>query len=232
MTFRCLIVDDEPLARDLLTQFIGQLPSLTLVASCPDALSGLTVLHTEPVDLLFTDIKMPQVSGIELIRSLSKPPKVILTTAFSDYALDGFEVGAVDYLVKPFSFARFLRAIDRALGRAQPAESTSQPVAAATFLFLKVDKKIVKVMLADVRYWQAYGNYVKVFLRDGRLLLATETMTHLETLLPADQFIRVHKSYIVTLSEVTEYQPTMVCLGTVSVPIGDRYRRQFLDAVG
>ena len=228
MTCRCLIVDDEPLARDLLAQFIGQLPSLSLVASCPDALAALRVLHAEPIDLLFADIKMPQLSGIEMIKTLLKPPKIILTTAFSDYALDGFEVGAVDYLVKPFSFTRFLRAVDRVLDQTQATELAQQPTSAVpAFLFVKVDKRIVKVRLSEVRYWQAFGNYVKVFLHDGRMLLATETMTHLETLLPADQFIRVHKSYIVALPHVTEYQGNRLCLNTTTIPIGDLYRKSF-----
>ena len=233
MNYRCLIVDDEPLARDLLSQFIGQLPSLSLVGSCADALAGMKVLHTKPVDILFTDIKMPQLSGIELIKSLTKPPRIVLTTAFSDYALDGFELGVIDYLVKPFSFTRFLRAVDRVLDRSLSADSVSPvSVPVSAFLFLKVDKKIVKVWLSDVLYGQAYGNYVKVYLRNGRMLPVTETMIQLEKLLPASQFVRIPKSYIVALADVTEYQTNTLYVGSVSIPIGDSYRRQFMEAIG
>jgi DNA-binding LytR/AlgR family response regulator len=236
MSYRCLIVDDEPLARDLLIQYVGQLPSLSLVDSCADALTGLRVLHTERVDILFTDIKMPQLTGIQLVKALNHPPKVILTTAFSDYALEGFEIGAVDYLVKPFSFERFLRAVDRALDRGQASSTETDTYvkfrpAAPTFLFLKVDKQVLKVILADVLYWQAYGNFVKVFMQNGRVLVATETLTHLMSLLPTDQFVRVHKSYIVAIAEITSYQATTLCMGSTAIPIGDLYRKQFLETV-
>lgn len=232
MSYRCLIVDDEPLARDLLVEFIGHLPSLSLVDSCADALAGLRVLHTQRIDLLFTDIKMPQLSGIQLVKALNRPPKIILTTAYSDYALDGFDIGAVDYLVKPFSFDRFLLAVDRALGPVSGAEALQRPAAASpTCLFLKVDKQIQKVTLTEVAYWQAYGNYVKVFLGDGRVLLATETLTHLMSLLPTDQFLRVHKSYIVALSQITTCQGNTLYLNTAVIPIGDLYRKQLLESL-
>ena len=233
MNYRCLIVDDEPLARELLTQFIRQLPSLTLMDCCADAFAALQVLHGQPIDLLFIDIKMPQLSGLDLIKTLTSPPKIILTTAFSDYALEGFDVGVVDYLVKPFSFVRFLRAVDRAIDRGRLAEpAPAVGTSPSTCLFLKTDRKIVKVLLANVLYWQAYGNYAKVIQRDGRPLLVTETMTHLEKLLPGDQFVRIHKSYIVSLSGITEYQSSILSVGPVSLPIGESYRKQFLAAIG
>ena len=233
MNYRCLIVDDEPLARELLTQFVRQLPSLTLMDCCADAFAALQMLHTQPVDLLFIDIKMPQLSGLDLIKTLTSPPKIILTTAFSDYALEGFDVGAVDYLVKPFSFVRFLRAVDRAIDRGRLAEpAPAVGTSPSTCLFLKTDRKIVKVLLANVLYWQGYGNYVKVSQRDGRPLLVTETMTHLEKLLPGDQFVRIHKSYIVSLAAITEYQGSSLSIGPVSLPIGESYRKQFLAAIG
>ncbi|MVM29394.1 response regulator [Spirosoma sp. HMF4905] len=232
MSYRCLIVDDEPLARELLVQFIEQLPSLILVDNCADAFAGLKVLHTQPIDILFTDIKMPRLSGIELVKALTRPPRIILTTAYADFALDGFEVGAIDYLVKPFSFPRFIRAVDRALGRPPSVESDSQTlIQPPTFLFLKVDRNIVKVSLTDVLYWQAYGNYVRAYFRDGQTLLVTETMVHLEKLLPVNQFVRIHKSYIVALAGVTQYQTNSLSVGSVSIPIGDLYRKQFIEAI-
>ncbi len=233
MTYRCLIIDDEPLARELLGTFVQRLPNLSLVASCADALAGLQVLHSTPVDLLFTDIKMPQLSGLDLVRALPSPPRLILTTAFAEYALEGFEIGAVDYLLKPFSFARFVQAVQRALDRNSPA-TPAPPSATAepSCLFLKVDRKIVKVALADVRYWQAYGNYVKVFLRASRPLLVSETLGHLAQLLPVRQFVRIHKSYIVSLADIVEYQSDQVVIGQDSIPVGEVYRKQFLDAMG
>lgn len=232
MTYRCLIVDDEPLARELLGTFVQRLPNLSLVASCEDALAGLQVLHSTPVDLLFTDIKMPQLSGLDLVRTLPSPPRLILTTAFAEYALEGFEVGAVDYLLKPFSFARFVQAVQRVMDRTNTTTPTPPPTTAElSCLFLKVDRKIVKVVLADVRYWQAYGNYVKVFLRTGQPLLVSETLGHLTQLLPVSQFVRVHKSYIVSLADIIEYQSDQVVIGQNSIPVGEVYRNQFLNAI-
>ncbi len=233
MTYRCLIVDDEPLARELLGTFVQRLPNLSLIASCEDALAGLQVLQSTPIDLLFTDIKMPQLSGLELVRALPSPPRLILTTAFAEYALEGFEVGAVDYLLKPFSFARFVQAVQRVLDRTSPTTPAPSPaITEPSCLFLKVDRKIVKVVLADVRYWQAYGNYVKAFLRAGRPLLVSETLGHLAQLLPVSQFVRVHKSYIVSLADVVEYQSDQVVIGQDNIPVGEVYRNQFLDAIG
>lgn len=233
MTYRCLIIDDEPLARELLGTFVQRLPTLSLVASCEDALAGLQVLHSTPVDLLFTDIKMPQLSGLDLVRALPSPPKLILTTAFAEYALEGFEVGAVDYLLKPFSFARFVQAVQRALNRTSPITPAPPPATSEpSCLFLKIDRKIVKVALADVRYWQAYGNYVKVFLRAGRPLLVSETLGHLTQLLPISRFVRVHKSYIVSLADIVEYQSDQISIGQDTIPVGEVYRKQFLDAIG
>ncbi len=231
--FHCLIVDDEPLARELLTDYVAQLPSLSLVGCCADALAGLRVLHTQPVDLLFTDVVMPQLSGFDLLRSLTKPPTLILTTAFADYALEGFEVGAIDYLLKPFSFPRFVRAVDRALGRPPAVEPDRAPIPTqAEFVFLKVDKLIVKVRIGEIHYGQAYGNYVKLFLTGERMLLVSETMGHLEKLLPAPQFMRIHKSYLIALEHITGYQPGAVRVGTRQLPIGDHYRKQFQDIIG
>ncbi len=229
----CLIVDDEPLARELLTGYVAQLPGLSLVGCCADALAGLRVLHTQPVDLLFTDVVMPQLSGLDLARSLTKPPALVLTTAFTEYALEGFEVGAVDYLLKPFSFPRFVRAVDRVLGRPLVADAVGAPVStAAEFVFLKVDKTIRKVRLADMHYVQAYGNYVKVFLSGGRMLVVSETMGHLEKLLPVTQFTRIHKSYLVAIGHITSYQAGSLLVGTSRLPIGDYYRKQFQEALG
>jgi DNA-binding LytR/AlgR family response regulator len=230
MTYRCLIIEDEPLARQVLAQYVTMIPSLTLVNSCQDALEGLRVLHAEPIDLLFLDIQMPQLSGLQLVQSLARPPKTILTTAFSEFALQGFDIGAVDYLLKPFSFERFLRAVNRAF--APLAVSTVEAAASppeTTYLFFKVDKKAVKVLLEEIVYLQAYGNYIKVFTRDGRMLVATETMSNLETLLPVRQFCRVHKSYIVALAEITEYSAQSLQLGKHLLPIGEIYRKRLID---
>ncbi|KAA9327171.1 response regulator transcription factor [Hymenobacter busanensis] len=234
MKFRCLIVDDEPLAQEVLVKFIALVPSLSLVQKCDNALEALQVLHSEKIDVLFTDIKMPELSGLQLARSLSSAPKIILTTAFSEYALEGFDLGVTDYLMKPFSFERFLLAVNRAVGGKDPRDTAAPPPAPAAepeFLFFKVDRRVVKVALADVLYLQGYGNYVKIHLRGARTLVATDKMTNVEKLLTGATFMRVHKSYIVALAHISEYDHASLAVEGVTLPIGDVYRKGFMETM-
>jgi DNA-binding LytR/AlgR family response regulator len=232
MTYRCLIVDDEPLAQQVLQNFIAMVPSLTLVRTCDNALEALQVLHSENIDVLFTDIKMPELTGLQLVRSLTKVPKIVLTTAFSEYALAAFDLGVTDYLLKPFSFERFLLAVNRSVGSKDLRELPVDPVpTVADFLFFKVDRRVVKVLLADINYLQGYGNYVKVHLAGGKVLVATDTMAGTEKIMPASTFMRIHKSYIVALSKITEYDHASLTVSGVDLPIGDVYRKSFLEAM-
>jgi DNA-binding LytR/AlgR family response regulator len=229
-TCRCLIVDDEPLAQQVLRGFIALVPSLTLVRSCDNALEALQVLHTEKIDLVFLDIKMPELSGLQLARSLTQAPKIVLTTAFSEYALEGFDLGVTDYLMKPFSFERFLLAVNRAVGSKDAAPLPAEPAPAAEFLFFKVDRRVVKVLLADIAYLQGYGNYIKVHLSGGKVIVVTDTMAGAEKIMPAT-FMRVHKSYLVALDKISEYDHASLTIAGQSLPVGEVYRRSFMEAM-
>lgn len=229
----CLIIDDEPLAREVLEQYVQRVPSLKLSASCKNAIEALPTLQKGKIDILFCDIKMPEITGLELIRSLDNRPAVILTTAFSEYAVEGFDIGVTDYLVKPIRFERFLKAVGRAMGDSdQPASGTSeQKTTANPFLFFKQATDFVKVEVKSIRYIEAYGNYVKIHTGKHPLVVH-EKMTTLEELLKPHPFVRVHKSYIIPIGGVKEFVDNEIRLleGAI-IPVGSFYKKEFLSAL-
>lgn len=213
---RCLIIDDEPLAREVLESYTADLPSLKLVASCSDAVEALNWLNEEPIDLLFLDINMPKLSGINFYKSLSKKPKVIFTTAYSAHAVEGFELEAVDYLLKPFSFERFITAVNKV-----QLDSLDSPL--AEFIMLKADKKTHKINHNQILYFESIGDYVKVHLNGAKTLIISETLRKLEEMLP-NAFIRVHKSYIIALDYLEYLEGNQAKIGETKIPIGQSYR--------
>jgi DNA-binding LytR/AlgR family response regulator len=223
---RCLVVDDEPLARRVLARHIRALPWLELAGECGNAQAAAAWLHDHSVDVMFLDIRMPGLTGLELLATLPHPPQVILTTAYSEYALVSYEYGVVDYLLKPISFERFLAAVNK-LGSipGQPEATTRSGVEKPDSIFLRVNRKDHKVRFAEIRFLEGYGNYVKVHLERETVLVA-ETMTRLEQTLPAEQFLRVHKSYIVALDRIERFGTRSVCAGDVEIPVGRSYRRR------
>jgi len=206
MKIRCLIVDDEPLAQRVIEKYISSLPSLELACKCNNALDAAAFLHSNTVDVIFLDIKMPELTGLEFLKTLTKPPKVILTTAFSEYALEGYEYSVVDYLLKPISFERFLKAVNKITGQ---MESKQEPAAAESqnnksdFIFLREDKIDHKVLFSDILYVEGCGNFVKVFA-NRKMIMVAETMTHIEEKLPGNIFLRVHKSFIVSIRKISK----------------------------
>ncbi len=215
---KCLIIDDEPLAREVLESYVEDLPSLELVASCTDAVEALDRLNQEPIDLLFLDINMPKLSGINFYKSLSVKPKVIFTTAYSDHAVEGFELEAVDYLLKPFSFERFVKAVNKV--KINPPDNQQ-----ADFIMLKVDKKTHKINFDQIQYFESIGDYVKLHLTDGKTLIISETLRKLEELLPK-AFLRVHKSYIIALEQLEYLEGNQAKIGETKIPIGQSYREK------
>ncbi|MBO9730656.1 MAG: response regulator transcription factor [Chitinophaga sp.] len=206
----CLVVDDEPFARDLMENYIGRVPYLRPVAFCENAFDAINELQRQPVDLLFSDIQMPNINGIEMIRSLSNPPFVIFTTASRDHAIAGFELDAVDYLVKPISFERFLKAVNKArnhMGQRQQQQPAvvSEPVkpktAPTNHLFVKDNNKLTKILFDDIYYVEGMKDYIKIVCRDKNIITYMR-MKVMEDLLPADQFMRIHKSYIIRLQAI------------------------------
>ena len=212
---KCLIIDDEPLARDVLVSYIEEIDYLQLVKSCKDAIEASHVLNEENVDLLFLDINMPKLSGISFYKTLVHKPKVIFTTAYPDHAVEGFELEAVDYLLKPFSFERFLKAINKLQGSQQAPQDS--------FIMLKADKRNHKIDFDKIVYFESIGDYVKVHLSDEKTLIISETLRKLEQLLPSS-FIRVHKSFIISISSIQYVEGNQIQLNKTKVPIGQSYR--------
>ena len=234
-----IIVDDEPLAIDVLETYVDKVPQLTLIGKCTNALEANEIIRNEQVDLLFLDIQMPQITGIEFMKSLSNPPMVIFTTAYSNYALEGFELNALDYLLKPISLDRFMKAVNKALEQydLMHAENNGSAAGGADsndFFFVKADKKLVKVRYKDILYIEGLKDYVIIRLEEGRVI-TLQTMKSLEEKLPSSLFKRVHRSYIVALDKINAIVGNMVELTekgqTKHIPVGKNYRDELLDLV-
>jgi len=223
MKVRCLIVDDEPLAIQLLQQHIAQLDFFEVVGACNNAVKALEVLNRQPVDLLFLDIKMPQLSGLDLFKTLRNPPKTILTTAYREFALDGFELGVTDYLLKPITFDRFFKAVERYLSATSPAApqvlSSSEPL----FIYLKSGHKYFKVDTREILYAESLKDYVDVHTRD-KVITSKYKISELEKELDGKGFLRIHRSFIVNLRHVTAFTAGGVEIGRKELPIGDSYK--------
>jgi DNA-binding LytR/AlgR family response regulator len=234
---QCLIVDDEPPALDVLRTYLAMVPWLQLAGECSNALDAFQFLQRQEVDVLFLDIKMPQLSGVELVRSLKNPPQVIFTTAFREYAVDGFELNAVDYLLKPFSFDRFLRAVDKVSSLRQEggARPSSAPAASSRheqgeFLYFRADRKMVKVFLEDIQYVESLKDYVRIVTEEGQVV-TKHSITSLEAMLPEGSFQRIHRSFIVSLEKVSSYTNSHVEVGKKELPIGKLYRHEVEKAL-
>jgi DNA-binding LytR/AlgR family response regulator len=219
--YRCLVVEDEPLAQNVLKKYIGEHPLLELAAVCSDAVEAQQWLARQQAAIVFLDINLPRLSGISFLKSLSRPPLVIFTTAYPEFAAEGFELDAIDYLVKPFSFERFLKAVNKALEKLERKEPGN--ALAATSIFIKADKKVYKVNLADILYIEALDDYVKVVTTQGHYLVH-DTLKSLQEELPAEQFMRVHKSYIIASNKIVFIEGNYVKIGEKDVPIGASYR--------
>ena len=230
---RCLAIDDEPLALRQLVAYIGKVPYLELAAQCQSALEARDFLRQEPVDAVFCDINMPDMDGMDFIKSLPSPPLVVFTTAYAEYAVEGFRVNAVDYLLKPFGLQDFQRAAERLRERLRIDTTASENSPADDSLFLKTDHRIVKVSIGDIRYVEAMSEYLKVYLEgEPKPIVTLLPLKKMEERLPAG-FMRIHRSYIVNLDKIREVGKSRVIMDRDTfLPIGDLYReafRQYLD---
>jgi DNA-binding LytR/AlgR family response regulator len=229
-----MLVDDEPPAIRVLKSYISQVKGLEIVAECHNAIHAHELLHEKKVDLLFLDIKMPRLTGMDFLKSLSHPPLVIFVTAYREFAAEGFELDAIDYLVKPVSFERFLRSVSKAkkaLGHEPMVTEKEQAPRNDAFVYLKVDKHMEKVMIHEILYVESWKDYVKIFLVNNRHILAKKSITSMGSLLPEQRFIRVHRSYIAPLDKITGYNNFRVLLGEIEIPIGRFYKQQVLDMI-
>ncbi|WP_276479725.1 LytR/AlgR family response regulator transcription factor [Paraflavitalea pollutisoli] len=222
--YRCLVVEDEPLAQNVLKNYISSHPLLELAGLCGDSLEAQQWLVQHRADLLFLDINLPVLSGVSFLKSLSRPPLVIFTTAYAEYAAEGFELDAVDYLVKPFSVDRFLKAVNKALEKLvrQPISNVGfhEP-----FIFVKADKKVYKINLSAIEYIEALDDYVKIVTGEGSYLVH-DTMKGMQEQLPAGEFIRVHKSFIIVRSKIVFIEGNYVRISDRDIPIGASYREE------
>ena len=229
MVLNCVIVDDEPLALDLLENYVARTPFLNLAARCGSPMEALSVAGRQEIDLFFLDIQMPHLSGLELSHLLGERAKVIFTTAFDQYAVEGFRAEALDYLLKPISYPEFLRAANRALkwfemaGREQPAAKLATPQR----IFVKSDYKLVQVEVDRIAYVEGVKDYIKIVRDDGSSLMTLMSMKSFEERLPADKFVRVHRSYIVNMDKISVIDRNRIVFGKVYIPISDSYKERF-----
>lgn len=217
-----LIVDDEPLAHDLIENFCNHLPHLKLEKHCYDALEALEFLSNSEVDLMFLDLNMPRLKGFEFLRTLKNPPKVIVTTAYKEFALEGFELSIVDYLVKPFSFERFLKAVNKVVIEPKEVESSKDTEQTKYQFFIKGEGKHHQITTSEIYYVEAFGNYAKLFFKSG-MIVAHLKISEIEELLPQQKFLRVHRSFIVATEKVSSIHSNRMFIGDYEVPIGQTY---------
>lgn len=245
MTINCIAVDDEPLALGLVCAFIEQTPFLNLVGRYSSAVEALKAIHAQKVDVLFLDIQMPDLNGIELARVLDNSkvnkPRIIFTTAYNQFALEGYRVDALDYLLKPFNYEEFLHAAHKALAYAQLVEkSQATPLASAPapvvaeekiedeYLFLKVEYQLVRLSLNDILYIEGLKDYVKVWLQSSeKPILSLTSLKSLEEKLPAKKFMRVHRSFIVSLDKINSITRNALQIGKINITVGDQYKEAF-----
>ncbi len=222
---RAIAIDDEPIALEVMKNLAAEVPFIDLKACFTNAMEAVSLLHQQQVDLLFLDIKMPGLSGLDFIRTISQPPLVIFTTAYSEHAVQSFELNAIDYLLKPFSAERFLKACNKAAEQFEFRRNQPQPTGPAPALFIKSGYEHVRVEINAIRYAESVGNYVR-FETNGQSVLSRLTMNETETLLPKNAFIRIHRSFIVARQQISRIDKTSVWIGQTELPVGSAYRHE------
>jgi DNA-binding LytR/AlgR family response regulator len=231
---QCLIVDDEPPARELLVSYIEKMDDLEIRGQCSNALEAFAFIQKNPVNIMFLDIQMPRMNGLELIKSLQERPRIILTTAYREYAVEGFELDVLDYLVKPISFERFLKSISKYHqynNLKQPAASENNDEAfEKAYMYFKVNKDLVKIFLKEIIYIESIKDYVKI-VTVGRSVITYQRIGYMEEKLPENKFVRIHKSYIISVDKIISYNNEEVNVQSFSLPIGRNYKQQFLKTV-
>jgi DNA-binding LytR/AlgR family response regulator len=231
---QCLIIDDEPPARDVLKKHIAAVEALELMGECSNAVEALSFLQTHPVDLLFLDIELPHILGTKFLRTLKMPPKVIFTTAYRKYALEGFDLNAVDYLLKPIPFERFLQAINKVMQTNITVKNNPNPFSVAEqsrpFLYFRTDRKMVKVFMEDILFIESLKDYIRIFTQH-KSIVTKQAISSLEEMLPRDDFIRIHRSYIIAINKIESYNTDSIEIGSKELPIGRLFRHEVSKAL-
>jgi DNA-binding LytR/AlgR family response regulator len=235
---RCLVVDDEPLALHILEDYISKMPFLTLIKATTNPIEALQLVQGGDIDLVFLDVQMPELTGIQFLRIANGKAKVILTTAYSQYALEGYELDVIDYLLKPIAFDRFFKSVQKAQAIIQPSAKTeikAEPAAPQSeflsdFIFVKTEHKIQKVYLNDILFIEGLKDYISIFTPAERII-TLQNMKKMEDALPERHFIRVHKSYIVSINKIDSIERSRIFIGDKIIPVGDTYRDEFFKIV-
>ncbi len=234
MKVRCLLIDDEPPALKVLMSHISHINGLEVVGQCKNAIEALEILQQKTIDLIFLDIKMPKILGTDFLRNLSHPPKVIFVTAYNEYAVEGYDLDAVDYLVKPVSFERFLKAVGKVRrlvnNETTPQTEEHKPTPEA-FVYLKVDKNMQKFFINDIVYIESWQHYIKLFLTNGKHLLVKESISSMENLLSEHRFLRVHRSFMVSVNKISGYNGFSVQVNQTEIPIGRLYKQALMEVI-
>lgn len=235
---KCVIIDDEPLAVELLEDFVRKVDSLELISTFNNAIDAVSFINQNSIDLIFLDIEMPHFSGIDFLNTIEKKPLVIFTTAYSDYAVEGFNLGAVDYLVKPIPFHRFLKSVVRAQQILHPAtniqaisESTTAPELEQDFMFVRAEYENVKMNFSDILFIEGLKDYVKIYTTDNKFTLTLISLIKLENLLSSKGFSRIHRSYIINIKHVKSIQKNKVLISDKRIPISESYKNAFFERI-
>lgn len=227
--FNCIIVDDEPIAREILESFIKKVPQFNLLKTCGNAMEAFNIISNQEVDLIFLDINMPEVSGLSLAKSINKKIKIIFTTAYREYALDGFDLHALDYLLKPISFERFLQSVNK-LFETTKLKTTSLLEKKPTndYIFVRADRKMVKISFNEIIYIESLSDYIKIHTKE-KIITTRETISNIETKLPSFNFIRSHRSYIISISKITSFTNEYIEINKKAIPISRSYKESVLQ---
>lgn len=227
---RCLVVDDEPVAREILENHLSKIEAFEIVMSCKNATEAFSAVSLYSVDLVFLDINMPGISGLDFAKSINQDIKIIFTTAYREYAVDGFNLKAVDYLLKPISFERLLQGVHKYLGEKSPVRTTVQTLISPeknSFIFVRSERKMVKINFVNIVYIESLADYIKIHL-NNRTVLTRETISTIESKLPQHEFVRIHRSFIVSIAKITSYTSEFIEIGSKAIPISRSYKTNVL----
>ncbi|MCH3881816.1 MULTISPECIES: LytR/AlgR family response regulator transcription factor [Tenacibaculum] len=227
----CVIVDDEPVARDVLESFVEKIPNLKLIKSCKNAMEAFQIMNTQKVDLFFLDINMPEISGLSLAKSIPKKTKIIFTTAYREYAVDGFDLQAVDYLLKPIAFDRFLQAVNKFFETTVAGKvgfEKEDVIEKNDFIFVRSERKMVKINFDEILFIESLSDYIKITLQNS-VVVTRETISNIESKLPVAKFMRTHRSFIISLPQITSYTNEFIEIGKKAIPISRSYKETVLQ---
>jgi DNA-binding LytR/AlgR family response regulator len=222
---RCLIVDDEEMSRKMVEQLVKRLENWNLVASCENALQARDILQKEKIDVLFLDVEMPELTGLDLLKIIKVQPEVIIISSKEKYAIDAFQYEVTDYLLKPVALDRFMKSVERVELR---LSRDSQNYSTSDYVFVKANNQVINIKLSDIQWIEAYGDYVNIYTEKERLVVHS-TMKGIESKLPSDQFLRVHRSYIIRLDKINAIDETLIVMGKKLIPIGDSYKSELMN---